>query len=61
MSTPHTPPKPPLPTENPTPFDRFRRLANGVIQVPKAEADKAEAKWQKKRAESKKKRKKANG
>ncbi len=42
-----------------TPFDRFRRLAQGVVNVPKAEADKAEAEWKKKQA-AKKKRKKAD-
>lgn len=40
-----TPPKPER-----TPFDRFRELARKVIQVPKAEIDKQEAEYQKKRA-----------
>lgn len=40
------------------PFDRFRRLAQGIVNVPKAEADKKEAEWQKKQAAKKKRREK---
>jgi hypothetical protein len=46
---------PPSPqSTDPSPFDRFRRLAQGIVNVPKAEADNKEAEWQKKRAAKKK-------
>lgn len=43
----------------PTPFEKFRDLAQRVVAVPKAEADEQERKWREERDKKKKERKKA--
>jgi len=39
----------------PTPFQKFQALAQGVVSVPKAEIDKREQDWKKGQTEKKKK------
>jgi hypothetical protein len=38
----------------PTPFQKFQALAQGVVSVPKAEIDKREQFWKKQREQKKK-------
>jgi hypothetical protein len=45
--------------DGPKQFEKFDRLFRSVISVPKADIDKAEAKWRQERA--KKRAKKSNG
>ena len=45
---------PPLPV---TPFDAFKALTRKLVRVPKAELDKAEAEYQRKKAKRQKRRK----
>lgn len=39
------------PAREPSPFERFTEIARKIVNVPKAEIDAAEAKWQAERAE----------
>ena len=38
----------------PSPFDKFRKLADTLVRVPKSEADKKEAEYQKRKERKKK-------
>jgi hypothetical protein len=39
------------PAREPSPFERFTKIARGIINVPKAEIDAAEERWRAEREE----------
>jgi len=39
------------PAREPSPFERFKEVARGIVNVPKSEIDAAEERWKAERAE----------